>query len=46
MKVTVSVPVPQGKAELASGGAITSAKDGDKTVYTIDLGEGDVIIVR
>ncbi len=46
LKVTLAIPAPVGKAELASGGPVTSVKDGDKTVYVFDLDVADVLVLR
>ena len=46
LQVTLAVPVPTAKVELASGGKATLRREGEKTVVTLDLGVGDAIILR
>ena len=46
LEVTLAMPVPGGKVELASGGTAAVRRDGAKTVVTLDLAVGDAIILR
>lgn len=47
LTLTVRIPVPAAKAELASGGKVTLKKDGKNTAFTFDMEiAGDVLILR
>jgi hypothetical protein len=46
LTVTVSIDVPTGKVELASGGPVQAAKNQGKTVFTLDLDVADALILR
>jgi hypothetical protein len=45
LTVRVNIPVPA-KPTLASGGKVTVAKDGNATVFTLDLDVADTLILR
>jgi hypothetical protein len=46
LKVTATVPLPKGAVSLASGGKVQVERQGDTTVFTLDLDVADAIIVR
>ena len=46
LQVTLQTALPQKKIELASGGKITTRKQGGQTVLTLDLAVADTVILR
>lgn len=46
LKITLQTALPQKKIELASGGKVTSSKQGGQTVLTLDLDVADAVILR
>jgi len=46
LKITLNTPLPQKKIELASGGKVTTIKQGNQTVLTLDLAVADTVILR
>ncbi len=46
LTVTTSIPLPARSAGLASGSQIAVKKEGDRSVFTLDLDVADVLILR
>jgi len=46
LTVTAHIPLPARNATLAGGAKLTVSKEGERTVYTLDLDVADVLVLR